>query len=73
MIRPHGVVTAGGALTVDADDLEFVTHLQFLALDEQAGADGREEVVRTDRCLSRRLAAFLGLQNVRVQPATRAQ
>jgi anti-anti-sigma regulatory factor len=60
-------LAAGDEVVIDARALDFVAHPQLFALDQLAGADGRQVVLRTSRRLVARLAELLELSNVRVE------
>lgn len=60
-------LTGADEVTVDAQCLDFVTHRQLFALDQLAGADGRQVVFRTDQPMVARLAELLELTNLRTE------
>ncbi|OBI43721.1 hypothetical protein A5707_04860 [Mycobacterium kyorinense] len=60
-------LTGADEVTVDAQCLDFVTHRQLFTLDQLAGADGRQVVLRTDQPMVARLAELLELTNLRTE------
>lgn len=55
---------------VDAQDLQFISHRQLVALDHCARADHRTIVLRTNQRVVTRLVGLLGLTHLRVEPVT---
>ncbi|WP_459970479.1 MEDS domain-containing protein [Mycobacterium sp. MUNTM1] len=59
-------LTDDDPVTIDASDLEFITHRQLCTLDDCARTDGRRVIVRTHQPIPARLAGLLNLSNVDV-------
>ena len=61
--------TGSGELVIDAEGLEFISHRELLALDQQAQSDCRQILLRGAGPLLTRLAGLLELDSLRLQPA----
>ncbi|MGH3971195.1 MAG: MEDS domain-containing protein [Mycobacterium sp.] len=57
--RTWPLTTLDEPLVIDAEELEFITHHQLLALDHRARSDGRQVVLRTRQRLAALRVAFL--------------